>query len=105
MDKKAHLKKHVEVLKKSYENIVLVMEDDIETKTDEEGKETITLKDEKIKTYAEGIKKLAETLNYLYEQIGIKEKELSDLESDTVKGERKTKVIVQESTDLSTRIN
>lgn len=80
MDKKLErLETHLRVLNKSYDNIISVMEEDVEKKKDKDTeKETIALKDDKIKTYAEGIKKSAETLDFLFKEITLKEKELEE---------------------------
>ena len=98
------LVKHIEVLKKSYKNIVEVMEEDVDKTKDDNGKETVSLKDEKIKTYAEGIRKSAETLNYLYSEITEKEKELSVL--DDIPDSEKPKEVTEiaEGNDLAKRL-
>lgn len=76
MEKVEKIKRHIEVLKKSYDNIVLVMDDDLEMSTDEDGNMSVALKDDKIKIFAEGVKKCAETLDFLFNEITSKEKEL-----------------------------
>jgi hypothetical protein len=73
------LKKHIEVLQKSYDNIVEVMSEDVEKETDDNGNTKIALKDEKIKVYAEGQRKSAETLDFLYLSIIEKQKQLDAL--------------------------
>lgn len=77
------LLKHISVLEKAYENIVKVMKEDVEMIETDEGKK-VALKDEKIKTYAQGLKESAETLNYLFEQLELKRKELADLRGEKV---------------------
>ena len=78
MDKIDRLKRHIEVLTKSYDNIILVMDDDLEMEKDKDGKETdqFALKDDKIKIFAEGVKKSAETLDFLFSEITKKQAEL-----------------------------
>ena len=88
--------KHIEVLEKAYENIVKVMSEDVEMEETDEGQK-VALKDEKIKTYAEGIRKSGETLNFLFEQLEIKRKELADLRGE------KTKTVKQQDA-LNTRL-
>lgn len=100
-EKKEKLEKHIEVLKKSYDNIVEVMEEDVEKKTDDKGKESVALKDDKIKTYAEGIRKSAETLNYLYSEISEKEKELEKLNEEDGDNKEKEEVKVQTPSNLN----
>lgn len=108
MDKKKdieRIKKHILVLNKAYDNIVEVMEEDVEKKKDDEGNDIIALKDDKIKTYADGIKKSAETLNYLYSEIVEKEKELSTLKKEKGVDVVDEKPKVQKKSNLSDNLN
>lgn len=100
---KQRLIEYIEVLEKAYCNIVKVMNEDIEEKEDEKGVKTIALKDEKIKTYADGIKNSAQTLKYLFSEITESQKNLKELDKE-LKTEEKT-ASVQENSDLNGRLN
>ena len=69
---KETLRKHIQALKKSYNNIILILNDDVDL--DE-------LKDEKRKVYAEGIAKSAETAELLLSKIKSKEDELKEAQT------------------------
>jgi len=83
------LLKHISVLEKMYDNIVIVAKEDVEMVETEDGKK-VALKDDKIKAYAQGLKESAETLNYLFEQLELKRKELADLRGEKVKEKKKS---------------
>lgn len=75
LDYEQRLEKHIEALEKSYDNIILMLKEDIE-KTDD-GK--IKLKDSQRKVYAEGILKASETADSIIKQIKSKQQELDKI--------------------------
>ena len=88
MDNPKHRKRlvrHIEALDNAYENIISVLEEDLDTVKKDGEEDKIALKDDKIKTYAEGIEKATKTANYLLAEIKIKEEELAEI--DKVKEE------------------
>lgn len=76
---KERLIRHIEALDNAYENIISVLEEELETVQKEGEEEKIALKDEKIKTYAEGLEKATKTANYILSEIKIKEEELDKI--------------------------
>lgn len=79
-DYEKRLARHIKALDIAYENIILILEEDVEKKTDKkDGEEKIALKDAQIKTYAEGIKKAVETANYILAEIKVKQDEYDKL--------------------------
>tara|TARA_R110000772_G_scaffold35637_11_gene85861 strand:+ start:1989 stop:2303 length:315 start_codon:yes stop_codon:yes gene_type:complete len=74
------LKKHIEVLEKGYDNLVLVLGEDVEMEEDEEGNKSVKLKDDKIKTYADGIDKASDALDKQLGRIKSKKEELKKLQ-------------------------
>ena len=83
------LLKHISVLEKMYDNIVIVAQEDVEMIETDEGKK-VALKDDKIKAYAQGLKESGETLNYLFEQLELKRKVLADLRGEETKEPKKS---------------
>lgn len=82
---KVRLERHIKALDNAYENIISILEEDIEKETPKDGnEEKIKLKDDKIKTYADGIEKASKTADYLLNQIKIKEAELEELNKKVV---------------------
>jgi hypothetical protein len=74
------LRSHIIALEKGYDNILTLLNEDIKT-TEKDGVTSIILKDDKIKTYADGIDKLSDTLNKQYDRIKEKKEELLKLEN------------------------
>lgn len=88
MEKNEHLdrlKKHKESLLKSFDNLIDITQKDInkkEKKNDKsEEEEEISLKDEKIKTYAEGILKSHQTIGELISMINKIDIEIKNIEN------------------------
>lgn len=75
---KERLSTHIKALEKSYDNIMLLLQQDIDK--DEKTSE-VKLKDSQIEIYAKGILKCSETSDYLLNQIKIKQEELDKLNS------------------------
>jgi hypothetical protein len=76
-DYKKRLKRHIKALDTAYENIITILEEDVKKESKKEGEdEKIALKDDKIKTYADGLEKAAKTANYLLTEIKTKQEEL-----------------------------
>lgn len=73
---KDQLETHITALEKGYENIIEILNEDIDK--NDEGE--ITLKDDKIKTYADGVLKAAQTADELLSRIKAKKTELEELE-------------------------
>lgn len=71
--------RHIEALNIAYEKIIVILEKDMDKIKDDDGEETITLKDGQIKIFSEGTLKASETANALLHQIGQKEDELERL--------------------------
>ncbi len=94
---KERLQKHIEALKKSYENIILILNQDIDS-IEKDGVVMISLKDDKIRVYAQGQAEAMTTSNALLKEIEIKEGELRELEGKKPQEEK------SESDDLSNRI-
>lgn len=67
---KLKLEKHIQALEKAYKNIIDVLNEDIDI---------VLLKDEKIKVYAEGQLKSADTADALLQKIKEKKEELEAL--------------------------
>jgi hypothetical protein len=82
---KVKLIEHIEGLNKSYDNVILLLNDDLE-KDDEDN---VTMKDDKKKTFAEGVMKLGEASEYLLNKIKEKNEELDSLNKKG-KGEKET---------------
>lgn len=82
---KEKLKEHIEALEKGYDNTILLLNDDLDKNDDDE----ITLKDDKKKTFAEGVLKLAQTADQLISMIKIKREELEELENPKTREEKK----------------
>ena len=80
---KDKLIEHIEALNKSYDNVILLLNDDLE-KDDEDN---VLMKDDKKKTFAEGVMKLGEASEYLL--IKQKNEEIDSL-NKKVKGEKET---------------
>ena len=72
---KEKLIEHIEALDKSYDNVITLLKDDLET--DVEG--NISIKDDKKKTFAEGVLKLSEASDYLLKKIKEKTEELDEI--------------------------
>ena len=75
---KQQLKTHIKALEKGYENIIEILNEDVDRNDDDE----ITLKDDKIKAYADGVSKSAQTADELLERIKVKKTELEELENE-----------------------
>lgn len=100
-EKIAKLKNHIEALEKGYDNVILILNDDLET--DKESGE-ITLKDDKKKVFVESVGKSAEIADSIFARITDKKKELEDLEnSDKPQKEREQKIEQEKPKKASTR--
>ncbi|QQV91511.1 hypothetical protein M1M25_gp075 [Tenacibaculum phage Gundel_1] len=75
---KQQLKDHITALEKGYDNLILILKEDVEK--DDEGK--IALKDDKIKSYADGILKAAQASDDFLLRIKTKKTELEELENE-----------------------
>lgn len=83
------LESHIEALEKGYDNTILLLNDDLDTNDNDE----ITLKDDKKKTFAEGVLKLAQTADQLISMIKVKKDELEKLkEEKKPQSEREEKI-------------
>jgi len=92
------IQKHIDALNKSYDNIILLLSEDIETEP-ENGK--IKLKDTQRKVYAEGIDRSATTASNLLQMITQKEDEIEAIkkQGNSKKDEIKEVPKEQESND------
>ncbi|MFK5981451.1 MAG: hypothetical protein QM499_00940 [Flavobacteriaceae bacterium] len=71
---------HIKALQKGYDNILLLLSEDIKMVVKDDV-ESIALKDDKIKTYADGIDKLSESLDKQRDRIKVKQAELLKLQN------------------------
>lgn len=76
---KDRLIRHIKALDNAYENIIAVLEEDIKVTKKEGEADQIALKDDKIKSYADGLEKATKTANYLLEEIKLKQEELDKI--------------------------
>jgi hypothetical protein len=83
---KDKLIEHIEALNKSYDNVILLLNDDLEK---DEKTSKVSMKDDKKKTFAEGVMKLGEASEYLLVKIKQKNEELDSLNKKG-KGEKET---------------
>lgn len=83
---KQRLIKHIEALEKSYDNIILILMEDLEFDEDT-GK--LELKDFQKKIYAEGLDKSSATADALLERIKVKQTELEELDNPNLHKEVK----------------
>lgn len=79
---KEKLTEHIEALDKSYDNVITLLKDDLET--DSEG--NVSIKDDKKKTFAEGVLKLSEASDYLLKKIKEKTEELDEINNKKSNG-------------------
>lgn len=97
---KEQLEDHIKALEKGYDNTILLLNDDL----DKNDKDEITLKDDKKKTFAEGVLKLAQTADQLIGMIRTKKEELEDLENaKKPQQEREQKIEQEKPKKASTR--
>tara|TARA_R110000851_G_scaffold159563_1_gene302808 strand:- start:8181 stop:8531 length:351 start_codon:yes stop_codon:yes gene_type:complete len=73
------MKRHIEVLQKVYNNLILVLDEDVKT-IEKDGVEEIELKDDKIAIYVNGIDKGSDALDKQLARIKVKKEELKKLE-------------------------
>ena len=116
-EKVKRLKNHIKALNKGYENIIEILNEDVEKKAKKDGEdEKIALKDDKIKTYADGLLKSAETADAFLSKIQVKETELEELlknisdvddekENSDNSTENKKTVVSEGETELSKRLH
>ncbi len=78
-DYKQQLEEHIKALEKGYDNLISILNEDIEIDI-ETGK--IALKDDKIKSYADGILKAAQASDDFLLRIKSKKTELEELENE-----------------------
>jgi hypothetical protein len=93
------LEKHISALETSYENIIMVLNEEIDT-DDETGK--VKLKDNQKKIFAEGIQKSSETADNLLKMINLRYKELEELKNppkEVEVGEKKGDVKLEKVDD------
>lgn len=87
---KEKLIEHIKALNKSYDNVILLLNDDLEK---DESTNKVSMKDDKKKTFAEGVLKLGEASEYLLKKIKEKNEELDALnkksDNDTPRKESK----------------
>jgi hypothetical protein len=94
------LKTHIQALNKGYDNIIEILNEDVEKKPEKEGEEEkIAIKDDKIKVYAEGLLKSAETADAFLTKIQVKETELENL----INPKEPTTVEKQDGVDVVTK--
>tara|TARA_R100000781_G_scaffold114332_3_gene84863 strand:+ start:2737 stop:3069 length:333 start_codon:yes stop_codon:yes gene_type:complete len=88
-EEKKRIKRHIEALEKSYENLIIILNEDIE-KDEETGK--VKLKDAQKKVFAEGIMKASEAATSLIKMITDKKKELKELDNEETEEKQEVKV-------------
>tara|TARA_R110000824_G_scaffold6935_13_gene31844 strand:+ start:17574 stop:17894 length:321 start_codon:yes stop_codon:yes gene_type:complete len=93
------LEKHIEALYSSYEKMIDILNKEMDTKEDEDGNVSVTLKDAQIKSFADGVSKAAEAADSLLDRIQEKEQQLDKLKNPDAKSEKKK----EQSSPLSSR--
>ena len=83
------LEAHIKALEKGYDNVIILLNDDLEKDENDE----ITLKDDKKKIFADGVLKLAEASDALLARIKNKKDELEDLQEEGKSPEERSKKI------------
>ena len=92
--------RHIEALEISYEKMIQILQKPMDKQEDEDGNETVSLKDNQIKIFSEGQLRTAETANSLLAQISEKEDEL-----EKIKNPNKKRVQKEENTShLNSRL-
>jgi len=96
--------RHIKALETAYEKMIDILQKDMDKKKDDNGNETVSLKDAQIKTFAEGNLKAAETANALLAQINEKEDELEKMKNPDGHKEKKSKKESEHHSDLNGRL-
>jgi predicted patatin/cPLA2 family phospholipase len=96
--------RHIEALEVGYEKMLDILNKNMDKSEDEEGNETISLKDSQVKQFADGILKASETANSILLQIDEKEESLEKLRSPEKHSLKKAKSEEKESSALNSRL-
>lgn len=86
-NQKERLQELIEALITAYDKQIVLLNKPLTTKTsakkegEQEDSDEIKMTDSQIKTYSQGIKEAAETAEYLFNTISLKQKELDQIES------------------------
>lgn len=81
------LETHIEALYSSYGKMIDILNKEMDTTEDENGNESVSLKDSQIKQFADGVNKAAEAADSLLERIQEKETQLEKLKNPEAKSE------------------
>jgi len=82
------IEKHIEALYSSYEKMIDILNKEMDSTEDEEGKVSVSLKDSQVKNFADGINKAAETADNLLQRIQEKETQLQKIKYPNKKEEK-----------------